>query len=54
MLVSSNEDNDIDLAAHCQNAIITAKQYLDIADEPDIMLNYGYYRKLEALINELS
>ena len=54
MLVSSNEDNDIDLAAHCQNAIITAKQYLDVADEPDLMLNRGYYLKLEALINELS
>jgi hypothetical protein len=54
MLVSTNEDNDIDLTTHCNNAITTAKQYLDVADESDLMLNRGYYLKLEALINELS
>lgn len=54
MMVSANENNNINLTDHVNNAITRAKESLDNADEPDRMLNLGHYTKLKDLINDLS
>jgi|688.fasta_scaffold559636_1 hypothetical protein len=54
MMVSNNEVNNIDLPAHCSDAITNAKQYMDDADEVDLIFNQGYYAKLENLIDDLT
>jgi hypothetical protein len=54
MLVSINEVNNIDLTAHYRDAITNAKQYVDDADEVDLILNQEYYAKLKNLISDLT